>query len=643
MREKVKYFDIPFVLYAVYNDRMNDVIAEKLKMLPDLPGVYKMYNARGEVIYVGKAVNLKNRVRQYFHSQNGMQPKVIAMVANIADFEYILTANETEALTLEASLIKSMQPRYNILLKDDKHFPYVRMDPRQDFPRFEVVRRVANDGATYFGPYLSGIALREALEHIRDSFPVRHCKKDIKKAIARGERPCLMYHLGKCCAPCSGNVTRADYHALMERVGDFLNGNIAPIVDALEKDMLIAAENMEFERAAMLRDRIHSIKMLNAKQRAMLANDAERDVFALVRDDVDALVYALFVRNGSVIGSQHMRIECADETPGEIMEAFIKQFYAESGSIPREIAVLDMPDDAHEIEEWLRSIRKRAVAIVKPRRGEKLKQVMMAQRNGVEAIVKQRQLEHRAWEKGEGAIARLSAIIGLESIPERMECYDNSHMQGRDTVAGMVVFEHGKPAPKEYRRFRIKAETGGDDYLAMREVLTRRFERAKQHDEKFARMPDLIVVDGGRGQLNVALEVMREYGVEYIPVIGLAERNEEIILPDVDEAIVLEKRDSALHMLQRIRDEAHRFALSYHRSLRSKTALYSELDEIEGVGPKRKRLLFEAFVTRDAIARASINELNAVSGITHATAEAVYRHFHKDEDNIEADGGESKA
>ena len=617
---------------------MNDMIAEKLKLLPDEPGVYKMYDGSGEIIYVGKAVNLKNRVRQYFQ-HTPKPPKVEAMVSHIEDFQYIITSNETEALTLESNLIKALMPRYNILLKDDKHFPYVRLDTRQDFPRFEVVRRVKKDGARYFGPYLSAMSLRDALNAIRDVFPVRHCRKDISRAIARNERPCLMYHLGKCCAPCSGNVSREEYHKLLDSVCRFLEGHTEPITELLKEQMNTAAENMEYERAAQLRDRVRAIDSLAEKQQAINVSGSERDVFAFAKDEEDAVVFALFERGGKVIWAESMSIACGGETAGEVMASFLKQYYADGVPVPKEIVVRDLPDEAEALEKWLSESRGSRVEITCSQRGEKKKLTDMAYRNGLEAIQKARELEHRSWERGEGAMLRLCGIIGLSEIPERMECYDNSHIRGRDTVSGMVVFINGKSAPKEYRRFRIKSEANGDDYMAMREVLTRRFQKARDGDEKFSRLPDLLVVDGGRGQLNVALEVLEEFGLSHIPAIGLAEQNEDIILPDSDEPIRLSRRDPALHILERIRDEAHRFAITYHRSLRARNALMSELDGIDGIGPKRKRTLFDAFVTADGIRNATIEELCAAKGMNRAAAEKVYLHFHpKETDAADAKG-----
>ncbi len=606
---------------------MNQNISEKLKLLPDSPGVYKMYDGAGEIIYVGKAVNLKNRVRQYFQ-RSLKPPKVEAMVSHIEDFQYIITSNETEALTLESNLIKALKPRYNILLKDDKHFPYVRLDMGQDYPRFEVVRRIKKDGARYFGPYLSAVSLKESLNAIRDSFPVRHCKKDISKAIARNERPCLMYHLGKCCAPCSGNVSREEYHALLESICRFLEGHTGPIVELFTRQMQEAAENMEYERAAILRDRIAAVKSLGEKQQAISLGHSERDIFAFVKDDEDAVVFALFERGGKVIGAESMSISCGDESPEEITASFLKQYYADGAPVPKEVVTYHMPEEHEALENWLSESRGNRVSIICPQRGEKRKLAEMAYKNGTEAIIKARELQHRNWERGEGAMLRLCEVIGLSCIPERMECFDNSHIRGRDTVSGMVVFINGKSAPKEYRRFRIKSEANGDDYMAMEEVLTRRFQRAMDGDEKFAALPDLLVIDGGRGQLNVALQVLEKFGLSHIPAIGLAEQNEDIILPDSDIPITLERRDPALHIVERIRDEAHRFAITYHRSLRAKNALMSELDKIEGMGPKRKRALFDAFVSLDAIKNASAEELAAARGMTKTAAKSVYDHFH---------------
>ena len=611
---------------------MNERIEEKLKLLPGTPGVYQMKDKTGTVIYVGKAVSLKNRVRQYFQSSKNHAPKVLAMVSHIEDFETILTSNETEALTLESNLIKQFQPRYNILLKDDKHFPYVRIDLKQDFPRIEVVRRVAKDGAKYLGPYLSSIALREALNVVYEHFPVRHCKKDLHKAIARHERPCLMYHVGKCCAPCSGNIPREEYHKLLEQVSSFLEGHTEPVVRALNEQMLTASEAMEFERAAQLRDRIQAINALGEKQHAIAAKGVEQDVFSLSAFEGETLVFAVFVRGGKVVGTENFRIENAQEeageAAGETMAAFLKQYYADASALPPEILLYEPAADAEAIELWLTERRGRRVHLTVPQRGEKRSLTELAARNGLDLLQKEKKLRQRAWERGEGALAALAEALGLEIMPQRMECFDNSHIQGRDTVSSMVVFLNGAPAPSEYRRFRIKTHTGGDDYAAMREALSRRFARAKEQDERFMQLPDLLVIDGGRGQLDVALDVLADHDLTHINTIGLAELTERIYFPDQPEPLALDRNSPALHVLQRLRDEAHRFAITYHRSLRGKNALYSRLDEIPGVGYKRKRILFDAFPTFDAIRAAELETLSSLPGIDKRTAQAVYAFFH---------------
>ena len=611
---------------------MNQIIEEKLRLLPSAPGVYKMFNAAGEVIYVGKAVSLKNRVRQYFQSSKNHTPKVRAMVSHIADFETLRTANETEALTLESNLIKQFKPRYNILLKDDKHFPYVRIDYRQDFPRVEIVRRVQNDGARYLGPFLSGIALRDGMNVVREHFPVRHCRKDLKKAMARRERPCLMYHVGKCCAPCSGNVSRAEYHAMLDEISAFLTGHTERVLRELNERMQQAAESLQFERAAALRDSIRAVETLRDKQAAIGTHKGMMDVFALGRLNESVLVFALFVRDGKVIGTEKFRMGAGDgETEEEILAAFLKQYYLEAAAFPPEILLYSDAADMEIIAAWLSERAGRRVWLHRPQRGAKAKLAELAHRNCVDALEKDAALQRRAWERGEGALAELSGLLGLETVPERLECFDNSHIQGRDTVSSMVVFTNGQPDRKAYRRFRIRAEAGGDDLVAMREALTRRFARFASGDAGFDRLPDLLVIDGGRTQLDVAIEALAEAGLSFVPVIGLAEAHELIYQPGEEQPLALPCNSAALHLLERLRDEAHRFAVSYHRSLRQKNALFSILDQIDGIGDRRKRALFDAFVTLDAMKAATVEQLAAVPAMTHATAEAVYAYFHPEE------------
>lgn len=609
---------------------MNDTIREKLKLLPGSPGVYKMLDQQGTIIYVGKAVSLKNRVRQYFQASKSHPPKVAAMVSHVVDFETILTSNETEALTLESNLIKQYQPRYNILLKDDKHFPYVRINFKQDFPRVEVVRSVKQDGAKYLGPYLSGIALRDALNVVRDHFPVRHCKKDIKKAIARRERPCLMYHVGKCCAPCTGNVTREEYHALLHEVSAFLDGNSEAVIAQLTNQMTAASDQLDFERAAKLRDHIAAIRMLQQKQTVINTRGTQQDVFALCEYEGKTLVFALFIRDGKVIGTEHFHMEAQDESASAIMASFLPQYYMDIPNIPPEILLHAPVDDMEAIALWLTQNRGKKVQIRIPQRGEGKRLTTLAYENGIDVLQKGAILERRSWERGEGAIAALCEILELSSIPHRLECYDNSHLRGQHTVSSMVVFEGGQPNRKQYRRFRIKSDTGGDDLAAMREVLTRRFQHAADGDERFGTLPDLLIVDGGTEQLKVAVNVLSTFGLDHIPVIGLAERNEQLYVPDQDAPITLPRHTPALQLLQRIRDEAHRFAITYHRSLRQKNALFSKLDEIPGIGAKRKRVLFDAFTTLDNMKDATLEELAALPGMGKAAALSVYNHFHKE-------------
>ena len=611
---------------------MNEKIEAKLKLLPDKPGVYKMFNARGELIYVGKAINLKNRVRQYFQSSKNHTPKVASMVTNIDDFDFVIVGNETEALNLESNLIKQNKPYYNILLKDDKHFPYIRIDYKQDFPRVEIVRKYKKDGAKYFGPYLSGFALRESITAVREHFPIRQCKKDIRKAIARGERPCLMYHIGKCCAPCTGKVTPEEYRLLLDQVTALFQGNCKTYIDDLTAKMMAESEKLNFEKAAQYRDRMRAMQSISEKQIASSASDNSYDVFALARNELETVVYGLFVRAGNVISAESFSINAGDEPFSEIISQFLLQFYVGMANIPKEIIIMDEAEDVENIELLLQKQSGHAVKIHVPRRGEKLKQGQLARMNAEETIGRHRELTHREWERSEGALTELMQIVGMDVFPHRIECFDNSHIQGRDTVGSMVVFIDGKPDKTLYRRFRTKQNTDGDDYLAMREHLTRRFRRTIDGDEKFAELPDLLIVDGGRGQLNVALEVLNDFGLAYISCIGLAEKNEEIVLPNEKESVILARSSPVLQLLQRARDEAHRFAITYHRNLRSKNSLYSVLDNIKGIGDRRKRALYEKFLTIDAIKAADMDELKSADGMNAAAAKSVYDYFHQTTD-----------
>ncbi len=602
---------------------MNQILEDKIALLPEKPGVYKMLDSSGTVIYVGKAKVLKNRVRQYFHASKNHSPKVLAMVSHIADFETIEVHSEVEALSLESNLIKEFMPKYNILLKDDKHFPYFRIDLRSDFPRIEIVRRVKPDGATYLGPYIVGPSVQDELKLIYDLFPLRHCKKNISAMISRGERPCLLYHIGKCCAPCSGGITREAYHAYVKEAIRVLNGKSGDLIPFLTEKMQEASDALDFERAAMLRDKLKASLALREKQVAITTNDVDADVFSLASLSEERMVFALFVRGGKVIGTHAFHLEGEGDAPAEdCLHTFLLQYYGQEGiEIPKEILLDQKCTDMDMIAEWLTGKRKKKTLLAVPVRGNKRQLTDMAHRNCIALLEKSEKIRIRVWERDEGALAELSGLLELDEVPSRIECFDNSHLMGTNTVSSMVVFRDGKPDKNAYRHFRIRADAQGDDLVAMREVLTRRLTMQGE-------FPDLLVLDGGRTQLNVGIDVLSELGLQNIPICALAESDELIYLPERDDPVALPKNSAPLHLIQRLRDEAHRFAISYHRSLRSKSALYSQLDAIDGVGDKRKRALFDAFLTVERIKEASLEDLNAVKGMNFPSAKAVYDYFH---------------
>lgn len=609
---------------------MNDILRQKIKLLPSSPGVYKMYDAAGEVIYVGKAISLKNRVSQYFHHSSAHTAKVLAMISHIADFETIQVSNETEALSLESNLIKQYSPKYNILLKDDKNFPFVRIDMKKDFPRIEIVHKMKNDGAKYLGPYLSSLLLRESLDIIRTHYPIRHCKKDLTKAIARRERPCLMYHIKKCCAPCSGNVTREEYHKLLEEIIAFLDGDVKETIRAMTDEMNKAADELDFEHAAQLRDRIRSIERLRDKQIAIATEDLNADVFSVGKLDEKVLVYALYVRNGKIVANDHYRMDASVDIPeAEIMSAFLEQFYTESAqSLPKDILLYDTIPDAEALSTWFTSLAKHKVSIKTPQRGDKASLTELCHKNCLELMEKDAIVENRLLEQSAESLTELTAVLGLDTIPTRIECYDNSHLHGTDTVSAMVVFTDGQPDKKAYRKFRLKTVSNGDDLAAMDEVLRRRFEALSENKKGFETVPDLIVIDGGKTQLDVATTVLSELHMDAIRVIALAESNEAIYRVDDDEPLILPRSAPALKLIQRIRDEAHRFAITYQRTLRDKTQVFSVLDTVPGIGDKRKRAIFDRFVSLEAIKQASVSDLSSVPGMTKVAAQAVYDKLH---------------
>ncbi len=596
-----------------------------------------MRDAEGRVIYVGKAANLRNRVRSYFGSPSSMEPKTRALSEAIADFDFIVTSTPQEALHLEATLVKRHQPFFNIRLKDDKHYPYLKVDLDDPWPRVYITRRVERDGARYFGPYASASSVRTTLDIVKKLFPWRSCTKTIT---GTDPRPCLDYYIKRCIAPCTGYCTKEEYDEVIRQVILFLEGKTKEVVDGLRRQMEEASERLEFERAAFLRDQIRAIEAVSEKQVTASTKPADEDVFGLARADGDAMVQVLFVRGTKMVGADSFSIDGSQgETDADVIGSFLKQFYESSTYIPRTVVVPMPVPEQPLIEQWLSERRGARVRIVVPRKGEKRRLVAMAEENAREALAMQRVKWLADAGKTQEALSELQEELNLRAPPRRIECYDISNLQGTSSVGSMVVFVDGHPRPKEYRRFRIKTVAGADDFASMAEVLRRRFRRAGQAaraqngtsngavDESFGALPDLVIVDGGKGQLHAALDVLRDLGVEHIPVAGLAKRQEELFVKDMSEPIVLPRTSQALYLVQRVRDEAHRFAISYHRKVRTKAGMQSALDAVPGIGPKRKKALLRKFGSVKAIREASVEEIAATVGFTRRLAEAVKAHL----------------
>ena len=604
-----------------------DEIRAKLKTLPDSPGVYIMKDASGGVIYVGKAVSLKNRVRQYFGSTK-KETKVAAMVSQVADFDYVITDSEKQALLLECNLIKRYMPHYNILLKDDKHYPYVRIDTREDFPRVEVVRKVENDGASYFGPYTSALVIREVMDLLNNSFMLRHCKKDIARTLERGERPCLNFAVKKCSAPCAGNISKEEYAANVADVIEFLSGREKTLLKKLKEDMELLSESMEYEKCAILRDRIAGIQQMMERARVATTTLKNLDVFSLATEDGEAALQVFVIRGGNMLQTDSFSLTFTEETAASLMAHTLLTYYSSSSDIPKEILVDSPVEGLKLVEELLADERGGKVEIRQPLKGEGKRLVEMAKKNAEETLFRKINHREREYERTVGAAKRLKNYLRLTCELERIECYDISNIQGTDSVASMVVFTSGKPDYKEYRHFKIKTVEGANDFASMNEVIERRFLRyLKERDEKFSTLPDLIVIDGGKGQLSSAYDALASVGLESIPMIGLAKRMEEIFLPFESEPIVIDKDDAALKLLQRVRDEAHRFAITYHRSLREKGIKAKTLLKIDGIGEKRATALLRAFKSIAGIQNAALWEIEAVPGMDRVSAKRVHDHF----------------
>jgi excinuclease ABC subunit C len=606
-------------------------LAEKAKHFPDKPGVYLFRGARGEVLYVGKAVSLRSRVRSYFTgAQNG---KTQALLGRAADVECIVTGSEVEALILESNLIKEHRPRYNVLLKDDKSYPYLKVTVQETYPRVFLTRTQPRDGARYFGPYPSAGAVHETLRLLKKLFPLRTCRQ---VRFANG-RPCLNFHIGRCLGPCRGTVDPERYRALVQEVLLFLEGRHTDLVRDLTRKMEAAAANLEFERAAELRDQLRAVEQVLAKQHIVSTRREDLDVVALARDGNRGRTVVLEIREGKLIGQHSLALQgIADRTEAEVLTAFLKQYYREVGFIPPEVLLpVPLGDEQELIARWLSLRRGARVRLHVPRRGRKRELVGMAEQNA--ALVRAQMEGER---DTEAALAELAALLGLETPPARLEAFDISNIQGAQTVGAMVVFEHGRPAPDEYRRFRVRSSQMPDDYAAIREVVGRRFARAREEGEliatgqlssreaRFVRLPDLVLIDGGKGQLSAALEAMREAGCDDIPVFGLAKEEEQLFAPGRPDPLPVPRDAQALYLLRHLRDEAHRFAVDYHRRTRSRESLRSLLDEIEGIGLTRRRALQRAFPSLEALKAATVEELAAVPSMNRKAARAVYVYFH---------------
>lgn len=607
---------------------MNETIAQKLRLLPDSPGCYQM-KENGKIIYVGKAVNLKNRVRSYFHGRDHT-PKVAAMVSHIDDFDIILCRTNLEALILECNLIKLHQPYYNILLKDDKHYPYIRLDLKDMYPRVTLARRQENDGAKYFGPYIGATAVRDVLDTLRKLFPMRTCKHNLPEK--KLQRPCINYEIGRCLGPCCQKCTEGEYRQVVNRVVQFLGGKYQEITADLRKDMQSAAMKLEFEKAARIRDQLNDIEGLMQRQQAIQVSGAEQDVFALWGDDMDCMAQVMYVRRGRMVGGDSFALPGEGrENKGEVLFDFILQFYDERKPA-REVLCPDLPEEiAGDLEAWLRQKRDGACTLVIPRRGDKRALVLLSEKNARDALQKRNAKKQVQHERTIGACESLAKAIGMDTVPRRIEGFDISNTQGTLSVASMVVFIDGVPASKEYRHYRIKTVEGANDFASMNEVLGRRFKRSisPESGEKWP-LPDLVLIDGGPEQLSFAREAMLAAGAN-VPMFGLAERLEAIYLPGKDEPILLDHHTPALHLIQRIRDEAHRFAITHHRGLREKNAVRSVLEDIPGIGAARRRALLQYFKSVKAIREAGMDALLACPKMNKTAAEAVYQWAHPDE------------
>jgi excinuclease ABC subunit C len=605
-----------------------------LKRLPDRPGVYLLKDERGDVLYVGKAQSLRSRVRSYWQKQAppralGDVHRIREVIDRVADVEYTLTDSVSEALLLEANLIKRFRPRFNVRLKDDKSYPYIKITLADDFPRIERTRKLVNDGSRYFGPYASASSVDESMNLVRRLFPFRTCTIDIRDGQRALQRPCLLYHIKRCQGPCIEAISKADYRADIEQVELFLEGRQEVVVKALRREMTAAADQTEYERAGALRDKIRAIERTMESQKMAAFARTELDLFGMARQDGQAATQLFAIRNGKLIGRDVYLVDATREAPDEeVLGSFLAQYYARASSVPREVYVPFLPPDAADIEAFLTEKRGSHVRLHVPQRGERRELMALATTNAGETLAR----EQARWLADQGktlaALEELAEALGLPGPPMRIECYDISNFQGAESVGSMVVFEEGKPRSGEYRRFRIKGVQGPNDFASHQEVLRRRFRLTKTGDEgsdeerRWA-MPDIVIVDGGKGQVSAAKEVLDELGLHDLPLAGLAKEREELFLPGRSDPILLPPTSSALYLVQRLRDEAHRFAITYHRDLRAKRSVRSAFDDLPGVGPKRKRELLKVFGSVKRVRDAPVEQIAAVPGISRALAERI--------------------
>lgn len=600
-------------------------IHEELKKLPDKSGVYIMKDKNGEIIYIGKAIILKNRVRQYFQSLSNQSPKVAAMVSKIAEFEYIVTDSELEALILECNLIKKYRPKFNILLKDDKSYPYIKVTVNEEFPRIIMTRRILKDGAKYYGPYSNVTAVKETIDLLKELFPIKTCKKVLPRDVGKG-RPCLNFFIFKCLAPCQGDVNADEYRGVIKDICGFLAGRQEDIIKRFEVQMKEAAENMEYEKAAGIRNKINSLRHIAEKQRVLSTDFEDRDIIAIAKQQEDACVQIFFVRSGKLIGREHFIFEdISDENVGEVLNSFVKQFYSHTEFIPREIILQSEIDDTELIEKWLTEKRGSRVYIKVPQKGEKVQLIKLVKQNAYAALNQFHGNKGKEDAEIKEGLQVLKTLLKLDKMPERIEAYDISNTGLSENVGSMVVFINGYCSKKEYRRYKVRAVSGNNDYLSMQEVIFRRF---RNHNTTELSFPNLILVDGGLGHINAVCEILKQNGIS-VPVAGMVkdDRHKTRGLIYNREEISLNDKMTLLKLITAIQDEAHRFAIDYNKKLREKRYKKSILDEIEGIGEKRKKTLIKHFGSVSRIKNAGVDDLASVEGISESVAKKIYEFF----------------